>query len=156
MTAPALFPPRALRPSPRTGAAVSSVPGARMSLSLTRASRAVTIAASDARAEAARTDHLVHVAREHAGKDMCGLAEAVRDHAEGVSEAAAWVTRCACLPGLPELVAAIEAGADVWVDGAPLSAGTVVVRADADRAGLFPALWAWARRGFGLRSRQAA
>lgn len=156
MTASAHLSPRALRPSPRIGAAVSPDLGARMPLDLTRAARAVTIAASDARAEAARTDHLVHVAREYVGKDMCGLAEAVRDHAEGVSEAAAWVARCAVIPALPELVAAIESGADVWVDGTPLSARAVVVRPDADRAGLLPTLRAWARRGRDLLSRRAA
>lgn len=156
MSAPTSFSQRALRPSPRIGAAVSPDLGARMTLSLARAARTSALAASDAEAVADRTDELAYACRHEAGEGIRGRAQAVRDYADGLKEAAAWCERCAAIPRLPALVAAIEAGAHVWTDDEPASAESVVVRSDVDAAGPLSMLKAWARFGRDLLSRRAA
>ena len=147
MSAPALLSPRNLRSSPRIGAAVLLPNGAPMApIDLSRAVRASAIAAADACATADQTDHLAYACRRYSGEGLRGRADAVRDHADGMQEAADWCARCAAIPGLPDLVEAIERGAAFWVDAAPVSPGNVVVRPQADPAGPRPGLWSWTQR----------
>lgn len=144
MSAPASVSPRSLRSSPRIGAAALLPNGAPMvPIDLSRAVRASAIAAADACATADHTDRLAYACRRYSGQGLRGRADAVRDHADGLQEAADW---CAAIPGLPDLVEAIERGTGFWADAAPVSPGNVIVRPQADPAGPRPGLWSWTQR----------
>ncbi|MET3483151.1 hypothetical protein [Methylobacterium sp. 1973] len=96
---------------------------------LSRPAWAVRVAADDALALAARTDHLAHLCREDAGQNLNSLADATRRHAEELDRAAAFVARCERIPGLIAMVEAMERGT-LFVPVEPVSAGRSPLPAD--------------------------
>lgn len=110
---------------------------------------AARVAADDALALAARTDHLLHLCAEDAGQCLRGMADATRAHAEDLDRGAVFLARCAGITKLPEMMQDIEAGAS-YAPIVSTSARSVVVVGSDD-----PANWPpLARRvAAGLRRR---
>ncbi|MFB0491978.1 hypothetical protein ABIE45_004564 [Methylobacterium sp. OAE515] len=88
---------------------------------------AARVAADDALALAARTDHLTHMCGESAGPCQRGMADAIRAHAEDLDRGAVFLDRCAAIPGLPAMISAIESGTTFVPTSATTARSVVVV-----------------------------
>jgi hypothetical protein len=99
---------------------------------------AARVAADDALALAARTDHLTHLCGESAGDCQRGMADAIRAHAEDLDRGAVFLERCSTVPELPALISAMEAGITFVPTSATSVRSVVVVGQDeaANRAPL--------------------
>jgi hypothetical protein len=98
---------------------------------------ATRVAADDALADAARTDHLVHLCGDDAGQCLRGMADATRAHAEDLDRGAVFLGRCAAVPGLPALISAIEAGT-TFVPTSATSVRSVVILGQDEAANRAP------------------
>jgi len=98
---------------------------------------AARVAADDALAQAARTDHLTHLCGESAGPYQRGMADAIRAHAEDLDRGAVFLDRCAAIPGLPAMISAIEAGT-TFVPTSATTARSVIVVGQNEAANRLP------------------